>query len=188
MDENVGEFFVGEPHIGRPDCSGRTDKEIAVYDMLDSLGVEYTVIDHDPAASVDTCDEIERKLGVKICKNLFLCDRKKTRFFMLSMPGEKHFVTRDFSHAIESPRLSFAPPEKMLEFLNITPGSVSVLGLMNDSGNDVKYYIDSDLMTDEFFGCHPCINTSSLKIRMSDVLTKIIPATNHDYSVYTPTV
>lgn len=175
----------GEKFFGRPDTDGRLEKEIAVYDLLDSLGVEYEGVDHQPLASAaeDDCAEIAARLGVHICKNLFLCNRKKTEFYMLSMPGEKHFVTADFSKRIGCSRLSFAPADKMLELLNITPGSVSVLGLMNDKDRCVNLYFDRDLLRDKYFGCHPCINTTSLKIKTEDILNKILPAVQHEYGV-----
>ena len=170
-------------HSGSPDCNSRLKKEIECYDLLDGLGIKYECADHPPAASTDECVGVEQALNVHICKNLFLCDRKKKQFFMLTMRGDKHFVTREFSKMIGAPRLSFAPEDKMLELLNITPGSVSILGLKYDTENQIKFYIDKDLLNDEFFGCHPCINTSSLKIRMEDVLHKIFPALRHEYTV-----
>ena len=175
-------FFIGKVTHGRPDCTGRDEREIAVYDMLDSLGVEYEHIDHEEASTNALCEDIEKVLGVHICKNLFLCDRKKTRFFMLSMRGDKQFVTREFSRSIGAPRLSFAPAEKMLELLGVTPGSVSVMGLMNDKDNEISYYIDENLLKDKYFGCHPCKNTSSLKIKTADILEKVLPRVSHSHS------
>ncbi|MBO7252125.1 MAG: prolyl-tRNA synthetase associated domain-containing protein [Oscillospiraceae bacterium] len=166
--------------FGRPaSCEGRLDKEIRCYDLLDSLDVEYQRIDHEPAMTMEACVEIDKALNAVICKNLLLCNRQKTVFYLLMLPGEKHFKTSTFSKSIGSSRLSFADPEYMEQFLDITPGSVSVLGLMNDKDNRVQLVVDEDILKGEFFGCHPCINTSSLRLKISDLMEKIIPAMGH---------
>lgn len=168
---------------GRPaNTDERLDKEVRVYDFLDNLGIEYQRIDHEAAMTMEACEEIDRVLGddTTICKNLFLCNRQETNFYLLLMPGNKPFKTKDLSAQIHSARLSFAKPEYMEEYLDITPGSVSVLGLMNDSEKKVQLLIDEDIMKEPYFGCHPCINTSSLKFTTEDLTTKIIPALGHD--------
>ena len=172
---------------GRPEnTEGRLEKEIRVYDFLDSLGIHYQRIDHEAAMTMEACEEIDRTLSegeensVAICKNLFLCNRQETEFYLLLIPGDKPFKTKYLSAQIGSSRLSFAKPEYMEKYLDITPGSVSVLGLMNDHEKKVRLLIDEDVLKDEYFGCHPCINTSSLKIRMEDLTEKIIPAMGHE--------
>ena len=172
---------------GRPEKEeGRLEKEIRVYDLLDSLGVKYQRIDHEAAMTMEACEEIDRTLsegeekGVAICKNLFLCNRQETDFYLLLIPGDKTFKTKYLSAQIGSSRLSFAKPEYMERYLDITPGSVSIMGLMNDHENKVQLLIDEDVLKDEWFGCHPCINTSSLKIRTKDLVEKIIPAMGHE--------
>ena len=165
---------------GRPaDNEGRLEKEIRSYDLLDSLGIEYERIDHDPAMTMEICEEIDRVLEATICKNLFLCNRQQTDFYLLMMPGDKPFKTKDLSAQIGSSRLSFGNPENMEEFLDITPGSLSILGLMNDSEGKVRLLIDKDVLLGEYIGCHPCINTSSLRIKTNDMKEKLIPALNH---------
>ena len=167
---------------GRPEnTDGRLDKEIRVYDFLDKLGIQYQRIDHEAAMTMEACEEIDRALGdnTTICKNLFLCNRQETDFYLLLMPGDKPFKTKDLSAQIHSARLSFAKPEYIEKYLDITPGSVSVLGLMNDSEKKVQLLIDEDVMKEPYFGCHPCINTSSLKFTTEDLMQKIIPALEH---------
>lgn len=165
---------------GRPqNTEGRLSKEIRTYDFLDSLGVEYLRIDHPPADTMEACEEVDRALNVRICKNLFLCNRQQTAFYLLCMPADKPFKTKDLSAQIGSARLSFAGPEHMEKYLDITPGSVSVLGLMNDTENAVTLLIDEDVLSFEYFGCHPCINTSSLKMKTQELTEKIIPALKH---------
>lgn len=167
-------------YSGRPDdTTGRLDKEIRTYDLLDSLGIEYTRVDHDVTATIEDCLEVEKLLGIHICKNLFLCTANKSAFYLLMMPGEKPFKTKELSKQIGSSRLSFASPEYMEKFLDITPGSVSVLGLMNDIEKKVQLLIDEDVLKDEYIGCHPCINTSSLRLRTEDMMKKFLPAVGH---------
>lgn len=168
---------------GRPaNTAGRLDKEIRVYDFLDKLKIDYQRVDHEAAMTMEACEEIDRTLGddTTICKNLFLCNRQETNFYLLLMPGSKPFKTKDLSAQIGSSRLSFAKPEYMEKYLDITPGSVSVMGLMNDSEKKVQLLIDKDIMKEPYFGCHPCINTSSLKFTTEDLTQKIIPALGHD--------
>ena len=168
---------------GRPEnTDNRLDKEIRVYDFLDKLGIQYQRIDHEAAMTMEACEEIDRALGdnTTICKNLFLCNRQETDFYLLLMPGDKPFKTKDLSAQIHSARLSFAKPEYMEKYLDITPGSVSVLGLMNDSEKKVQLLIDEEVMKEPYFGCHPCINTSSLKFTTEDLMQKIIPALEHE--------
>lgn len=168
--------------MGRPEnCEERLEKERRVYDCLDGLKIEYWRVDHEEAATMEACEQVGKALDVLICKNLFLCNRQKTDFYLLLMPGDKPFKTKELSSQIHSARLSFAPEEQMLEFLNIAPGSVSVMGLMNDTDNRVKLLVDEDVFQGEYLGCHPCINTSSLKIRTKDVFEKFLPSVHHDW-------
>ena len=165
---------------GRPaDCTGRLAKEVRVYDLLDSLGVTYQRIDHEPAMTMEACAEIDRVLDATICKNLLLCNRQCTSFYLLMLPGEKSFKTSTFSKTIGSSRLSFADPQYMEEFLDITPGSVSVMGLMNDKDHRVELIMDEDILKGEYIGFHPCIKTSSLRLKTADLMEKVIPAMGH---------
>ena len=169
---------------GRPtDTQGRLDKEIRVYDFLDSLGVTYQRIDHEAAMTMEACEEIDRTLEATICKNLLLCNRQETQFYLLMLPGDKVFKTKNLSAQIGSSRLSFAKEEYMEQYLDITPGSLSVLGLMNDKDRMVRLLIDEDVLTGEYIGCHPCINTSSLKLYTKDILEKFLPAVHHEYTI-----
>ena len=166
---------------GRPEsCEGRLEKEIRVYDLLDSLGIFYQRIDHEATMTMEACAAVDEVLDATICKNLLLCNRQKTAFYLLMLPGSKVFKTGELSKKIGSSRLSFADGAFMEEFLDITPGSLSVMGLMNDKENRVQLLIDEDVLQGEFIGCHPCINTSSLRFCTEDLLQKIIPAMGHE--------
>lgn len=170
--------------LGRPETNeGRLEKEIRTYDFLDQLGIAYQRIDHEPAMTMEVCEEIDKTLQATICKNLFLCNRQETDFYLLMMPGDKKFKTKDLSKELGVSRLSFADEKYMLEFLDITPGSVSVMGLMNDRNHRVRLVIDEEVLQGTEVGCHPCINTSSMKFATKDLMEKIIPAMEHDYTV-----
>lgn len=163
---------------GRP-TDPRTPREMAAYDYLDRLGISYRRVDHAAAETMEACAEIDTVLGVKMCKNLFLCNRQKTDFYLLLMPGDKPFRTKELSGQLGVARLSFGSAEDMEEKLGLLPGSVSVLGLINDTAGAVRLLIDKDLLSDAEIGCHPCMNTSSLSFAMSDLLEKLLPATGH---------
>lgn len=170
-----------ELYHGRPaDTTGRLAKEIRVYDLLDALAIDYDRTDHEAAMTMDDCMEIDRILEIIICKNLFLCNRQKTKFYLLMMPGDKVFKTKDVSAQIGSSRLSFAGEEEMVTFLDITPGAVSVMGLMNDRDNRVQLLIDRPVAKSDMLGCHPCVNTASLRMKTKDVMEKFLPAVHHE--------
>lgn len=160
----------------------RLEKEIACYKLLDKLEIAYVSVDHSAANTIADCTDVGEMLGIEICKNLFLCNTQKTNFYLLMLSGEKVFKTKDISKQLGIARLSFAPPEYMEEYLNILPGSVSVMGLMNDRENHVRLLIDRDLLKQEYVGCHPCVNTSSLKILTKDLTEKFLPAIGHCYT------
>jgi len=166
---------------GRPEnCEGRSEREIRTYDMLDSLGIKFLRTDHNRARSMDELYSVDLTLDVMICKNLFLCNRQQTNFYLLMMPAAKAFKTKDLSPQLGVSRLSFAKEEFMEEFLDLHPGSVSIMGLMNDHDNRVQLIIDEDVVSGEFVGCHPCENTTSLKMKTEDLLNKFLPAVNHN--------
>ena len=175
-----------ELQTGRPaDTKGRLDREIRVYDYLDKLGIEYKRVDHEAANTMEACAEVDKVLGTLMCKNLFLCNRQKTNFYLLLMPGDKKFKTKELSKQINSARLSFAEPEDMLKYLDIEPGSVSVMGLMNDKDHKVQLLIDEDVKNCQFIGCHPCVNTSSLRITTKDIFDVFLPAVGYEPRIVT---
>lgn len=183
-----GEFEMNISNISNqlyttaPNKTGRLPKEMAVYSLLDELSIPYERVDHAVTETMEACENIDMLLGVSMCKNLFLRNRQKTAFYLLMMPGTKKFKTKDVSKQLGTSRLSFAEPEYMEQYLNITPGSVSVLGLMNDSNHAVHLVIDKELLDNEYIGCHPCINTSSLKIRTEDILNVFLKHTGHTWT------
>ncbi len=168
------ELYHGSPET----MEGRSDREVRSYELLDRLHIDFDRTDHfdTPATTMEVCAEVDAVLGVKICKNLFLCNRQKTAFYLLIMPGDKPFKTKELSGQMGISRLSFADENAMAEFLDVRPGSVSVLGLMNDHEKRVTLVVDEDVLHEEMFGCHPCENTSSIRFKTADLTEKLLPA------------
>lgn len=165
---------------GRPaSMEGKLEKEVRVYDLLDQLEIPYEIVEHEATPTMEACQGIDHILGIRMCKNLFLCNRQQTQFYMLMMPDDKPFKTKELSKQIGSARLSFAKPEAMEAYLGITPGAVSIMGLMNDTENKVQLLVDEDLMVEEYIGCHPCVNTASMKLKREDVFGKFLDAVHH---------
>ena len=173
----ISEIFTAAP------TEGRSEVELACFALLDRLEIPYQRVEHTPADTMEDCAAISDVLGSRICKNLFLCNRQKTAFYLLTMPEDKPFHTKDLSSQIGSSRLSFASPEAMVELLGCTPGSASVLGLMHDTEHRVRLVMDRDVYEAEWFACHPCKNEGSLRIRTADLLRKFLPCTGHEPAV-----
>lgn len=173
------QLFTGRPQ----DVSNRLERETAVYDLLDRLHIPFERTDHEPADTMEACSVIDSVLGIVICKNLFLCNRQQTRFYLLMMPGDKPFKTKDLSSQLGVARLSFADEAHMEEMLDLLPGSVSIMGLANDTEHRVQLVIDREVLEGEYLGCHPCMNTSSIKLKTKDVLEKFLPAVRHTATV-----
>mgnify|MGYP000238263766 CR=1 FL=1 len=169
-------------HNARPEGE-LPPQESAAFDLLDTLGIDYDRVSHDAAFNMELCADVSAVLGVSVCKNLFLCNRQKTSFYLLCMPPDKPFHTKDLSHQIGSARLSFAPEEQLWDLLHCTPGSATVLGLMNDAEHRVRLLMEREVYEAEYFSCHPCICTSTLKLRTADRLEKLRPHTGHDVTV-----
>ena len=186
------ETFYIDPkkYYGRPvrstsaetaaDPIDRIPAELACYDLLDSLGIVYARVDHSHADTIEACHEVEKVLGWPVCKNLFLCNRQKTQFYMLMLEGDKVFKTKDLSKQLGVSRLSFATADDMVQMLGVHPGSVTVLGLMNDPENKVQLVMDKPVYEAENVSCHPCISTSTLVMSRADLLEKLLPAVHHE--------
>lgn len=169
---------------GRPaNYKNRLEKEQKIYELLDKLEIEYFYVDHEPFMTMEDSRVVDDLLESTVCKNIFLCDKKRKNFFLLMMPGYKRLDTKDLSKKLECSSLSFAKEEKLLEFLNSTSGSVSMLGLMNDINKNVQLAIDNEILYGEYIGLHPCINTTSLKIRIDQLLNVFLKEIEHDYIV-----
>ena len=171
---------------GRPaDTTGRLEKEIRTYDFLDALQVPYQRIDHETLMTIEACKDVDKVLDAVICKNLFLCNRQETNFYLLLMPADKPFRTKEITSQLGCARLSFASEDAMEQLLQLTPGSATIFGLMHDTENRVQLLVDRDLLGEATFGCHPCINTSTIRMQTSDVFDKLTTALHHPYTIVT---
>lgn len=171
---------------GRPaDCSGRPEKEGAVYDLLERLDIPFTRADHPAAFTMEECEAVSQALHTPICKNLFLCNRQKTAFYLLLLPASKPFRTKEITAQLGCARLSFAGEEQLASLLHLTPGSATIFGLQYDTENRVQLVVDRDLLDEAYFGCHPCINTSTIRLKTSDVFDRLTHALHHDYTLFT---
>ena len=171
---------------GRPaDCSGRPEKECAVYDLLERLDIPFTRADHPAAFTMEECEAVSQALHTPICKNLFLCNRQKTAFYLLLLPASKPFRTKEITAQLGCARLSFAGEEQLASLLHLTPGSATIFGLQYDTENRVQLVVDRDLLDEAYFGCHPCINTSTIRLKTSDVFDRPTHALHHDYTLVT---
>lgn len=171
---------------GRPaDCSGRLEKECAVYDLLEQLDIPFTRADHPAAFTMEECEAVSQALHTPICKNLFLCNRQKTAFYLLLLPASKPFRTKEITAQLGCARLSFAGEEQLASLLHLTPGSATIFGLQYDTENRVQLVVDRDLLDEAYFGCHPCINTSTIRLKTSDVFDRLTHALHHDYTLVT---
>ncbi|MCI8525025.1 MAG: prolyl-tRNA synthetase associated domain-containing protein [Oscillospiraceae bacterium] len=176
------EFYMDPTRYhGRPaSAANRTEQELACYDLLDRLAVVFARADHGHADTIEQCKRVEGVLGAPICKNLFLCNRQKTQFYLLMLAGDKVFKTKDLSKQLGVARLSFAGPEEMREYLDVTPGSVTVLALKNDRDHRVQLVIDQSVAAGAQVSCHPCINTSTILLSTRDLMDKVLPALEHE--------
>jgi len=175
-------MWISEIYTKAP-TEERCPAETAAFALLDTLRIPYTRVEHDIADTMANCAVISDVLGIRICKNLVLCNRQRTAFYLLTMPEDKPFVTKNLSKQIGSSRLSFAPAEDMERLLGCTPGSASVLGLMNDTEHKVRLLMDRETYEAEQFACHPCKNEGSLCMKTSDLLRVFLPHTGHDVTV-----
>ena len=171
---------------GRPaDTTGRLEKEIRTYDFLDALQVPYQRIDHETLMTIEACKDVDKVLDAVICKNLFLCNRQETNFYLLPMPADKPFRTKEITSQLGCARLSFASEDAMEQLLQLTPGSATIFGLTHDTENRVQLLVDRDLLEEATFGCHPCINTSTIRMQTGDVFDKLTTALHHPYTIVT---
>ncbi|NLU24868.1 MAG: prolyl-tRNA synthetase associated domain-containing protein [Clostridiales bacterium] len=174
MPCDISSVFHGAP------AEQREAVEADTYALLERLGIPYDRVDTPPAFTMEDCAAISKALNVSVCKNLFLTPRNKSAFYLLALPADKPFVTKDFSKQIGSSRLSFASAEDMEELLGIKPGSASVLALRNDTAHCVTLAMERSVYEATYFGCHPCRNTSTVRLRTEDLLRIFLPFTGHE--------
>ena len=155
----------------------------SVYQLLEKLNIGYRKVEHPEAGSMEDLAEAEKQLGAVICKNLFLCNRQKTVFYLLLIPGGKRFKTSVVSKLIGSSRLSFGEPDKLYELLGVHPGSITPLGLAFDEAHQVNLLIDREVLALDEVGMHPLVNTASLAMKTDDLMKIYFPFTGHESTI-----
>ena len=158
---------------------GLDETQQIVFDTLAELHIPFERVEHDWANTMEDCKAVSAVLGVDVCKNLVLCNRQRTQYYLLTMPSDKPFHTKDLSHQLGCARLSFAAPEAMEELLHVHPGSASILSLLFDTEGKVQLVMDRETYEQDHLSCHPCKSTGTLKLRMRDVLEVFLPRTGH---------
>ena len=151
-----------------------------VYEVLSELEIQYERVDNEPAVTMEACEAIDAKLGVKTAKTLFVCNRQKTNFYLFVTAGDKPFVTKDFSRALEISRVSFAPAELLSEMLGVEVGATTIFALLSDEEKAVKLVIDKEVLNDEFFGCPDGTTTSYMKLKTADITGKFLKFTERE--------
>ena len=172
-------MYIDPTRYAGPPSESRSEQEDAIYARLVELGIPFDRADHDHADTMEDCLAIEKVLGGKICKNLFLCNRQGTQFYLLMMPGDKPFKTKYLSAQLGCARLSFADAGHMEAYLHTIPGSVSALELIFDDKNRVQLVIDRDLLREETISGHPGFSTSTVRLSREDML-RYVRAAGHE--------
>lgn len=170
---NISEIKTGAPDKEKHGLEGK------VHQLLNELKIDFWWVDNDEVSSMEECIEINNSLGAEIVKTVFLCNRQKTIFYLMILPPNKPFDSKAFSAAMNAPRLSFASGELMEQYLGVTPGSATIMGLINDTDNNIELVIDKDIAEKEWFACNPGTNKSHIKLKTSDLLGKVLPSINH---------
>ena len=156
------------------------DTQRQVYAALERLEIPFGRIDNDPAVTMEDCIAIDQALGVPTMKTLLLCNRQQTVFYLYVMPGDKPFSTKDFGAALQISRVSFAPADKLHEFLGTEVGATTPLSLVADPENRVRLIIDKAAVTPDSIGCPDGTTTCYMRLRTADLLDKYIPETGHE--------
>lgn len=128
---------------------------------------------------MEECKEVDQALQTEIRKSIFLCNQKKTSFFLVVLPADKQLDTATLGKKIGVSKLSFAPEADMEKYLGQKPGAASVMGLVNDEDEYVQLIVDKEVADEEWFGCNPGINTAHLKMKTEDLLKKFLPKIYH---------
>ena len=152
----------------------------AVYETFERLGISFARVDTDPGLTMEDCQHIDRKIGVRIVKTLFLCNRQQTAFYLYVTTDDKPFVTKEFCGTLGIPRVSFASAEKLEELTGVKVGATTVLSAILPSARDVHLVMDRSVAESEWFACTDGTPTCFVKIRTQDLLDKFLPASGHD--------
>lgn len=171
-------MYISEVSSQAPE-EKRGELENKVYEVLGKLNIAFERVDNDPVEAMDECKEISEKLGAEIRKSIVLCNRKKTVFYLVILPADKSFDTKVFCEKLGCSRVSFASGESMESKLGISPGSATIMSVLNDQEYGVQVVVDKAVAEEEWFACNPGANTTHIKIRTEKLLNVFLPYTKH---------
>ncbi len=171
-------FYTSDILTKSPE-SFSTPLQKEVYAALSKLNIPFERIDTDEAITMEDCKTIDKKLNMHTVKTLFLCNRQKTSFYLFITRGDKSFSSKNFSAALNISRVSFAPPEVMLEMLGTKVGAATIFGVLQDADNEIQVVIDKDVTESEYYGCSDGTTTCYMKLRTDDVFGKFLSFTGH---------
>jgi Ala-tRNA(Pro) deacylase len=175
-------FFVSEIMKKAPN-SYKSHLQEMVYELLKKLQISFERVNSDEAISMEDCIEINQKLDMKMVKTLFLCNSRKTEFYLFITTSDKPFKAKNFSHALGVSRVSFAPAELMEQILGVKIGAATVFGVLMDKENLVQVVFDKDVLLEEWYGCSDGTTTGYMKVK-----TKLIVNNFLTYAKHIPTV
>ena len=170
-------FYVSEP-MSTPPQHFESPLQELVYKTFDAKGIPFTRVDTDPGITMEDCQHIDAKIGVRIVKTVFLCNRQQTEFYLYVTSDDKPFVTRDFCGALGIPRVSFASAEKLWELTGVKVGATTILSAILPSAKEIHLVMDADIAQAEWFACTDGTATCFVKIRTSDLRDKYLCGKN----------
>ncbi len=175
-------FKVSDPVSTAPAVFA-TELQRQVYENFARLGIPFERVDTDPGLTMDDCRHIDAKIGVRIVKTLFLCNRQQTDFYLYVTTDDKPFVTRDFCSSLGIARVSFAPADKLWELTGVEVGATTILSAVLPQSSGVRLIMDAGVAASEWFACTDGTPTCFVKISTQDLLKTLIPATGHDITI-----
>lgn len=141
-----------------------------VYELLNSKNIKYEIQEHEAIYNMEELSKIDLLYPESDAKNIFVRDDKKSNYYLITIKGSKKVDLKNFKDKYNTRRLSFSSSEDLLNILNLTPGSVTPIGLLNDKDLKVKFYIDKELIDMNMIGVHPNDNTATIWLKTSDLI------------------
>jgi len=171
-------LYVSEPMRTVPSVY-KNDVQQMAYAALNKLGIPFERVDTDPAISMEDCSQIDKKLDMKTVKTLFLCNRQQTAFFLFITRADKPFITKDFSSALEVPRVSFASEELLLRKLGVKIGAATIFGILLDKEHEVQVIFDKEVLGEKWYGCSDGTTTGYMKVETAKIFHAFLEFTGH---------
>ena len=166
-------FYVSEL-MSNPPAEYASELQRKVYESFSALGIPFQRVDTDPGITMEDCRNIDARIGVRIVKTIFLCNRQQTEFYLYVTTDDKPFVTREFCGALGIPRVSFASAEKLWELTGVLVGATTVLSAILPSAEGVHLVMDRGVAEGEWFACTDGTATCFVKLKTRDLMEKYL--------------